>query len=131
MKGQRIAYFGEQFVLHHLVADLDRRGITLGIGAAVALDDDAVEAKEDAAVGLPWVHLLGERPECIAREQIADPAPDRPRHRGLEMLRELTGGALRSLERDVARKPFRHHHIHGSLADVIALHEARIVEKRK
>ncbi len=53
------ADLGEQFVAHHVVAEVDGAGEAFGVGAAVALDDDAVEAEEDAAVRLARIHLLG------------------------------------------------------------------------
>ena len=64
--------FAEQFVAHHVVAEIDRRGEALGVGAAVALDDDAVEAEEDAAIRLARVHLVAQHAEGVARQQVAD-----------------------------------------------------------
>ena len=65
---ERLADLGEQLVAHHVVAEIDRVGEAFGIGAAVALDDDAVEAEEDAAVGLARIHLVAERAEGAARQ---------------------------------------------------------------
>ena len=60
-----------------LVAELDRGGEALGIGAAVALDDDAVEAEKDPAIGAARVDPFAQLVEGGAREQIADPAAER------------------------------------------------------
>src|SRR3954469_21825654 len=120
LAGQRLADLREQIVTHHVVANIDRGGVAFGVGAAMAFDDDTIETEKDAAVGFARVHLIGEAAKCIACEQITKLAPDRPRHGTLEMLSELARGALRRLQRYVARKPFSHHHVHGSLAYVIA-----------
>ena len=64
--------FRQQLVAHHAVAELDRGGETFGVGAAVALDDDAVEAEKHAAIGPARIHALAQLPERRPREQIAD-----------------------------------------------------------
>ena len=40
----------EKIVAHHVVAEFDGGGETLGIGAAVAFDDDAVQAEKNPAI---------------------------------------------------------------------------------
>ena len=130
VSGERLADLGEQIVAHHVVAEIDRVGEAFGVGAAVALDDDAVEAEEDAAVRLARIHLVAERAECAARQQVAEPGRQRAVHLALEDLAELAGGALGRLERDIAGKAFGHHHVDRPLADVVALDEAGIFDLR-
>ena len=48
----------------------------------------------------------------------------------LEVLAELARGALGGLKRDIAGKALGHHHIHGSLADIVTFDEAGIFELR-
>ena len=69
----------EHVAFRHIVADLDGAGEAEGIGAAVALDDDAVEAEERPAVHAARVHAvlqlaqpaLGqERAELAGRELV-------------------------------------------------------------
>src|SRR6516165_9261721 len=93
---------GEKLITDDAVADFDRGGEALGIGAAVAFDDDAVEAEKDAAVGLAWIHALLEFLKRGAREHIAKPDAQRTTHGGPDVFTDLPCGPLRGLERDVA-----------------------------
>ena len=58
-----VADIGEQILAHHVVTDLDSAGVALGVGPAMALDDYAVKAKEDGAVGAAGIELAPERLE--------------------------------------------------------------------
>src|SRR5205085_4317549 len=116
---QRLPDACEQGVIHHSVSDVDRIGEAFGIGPAVALDHDAVEAEEYSAIGFSWVHFAGERAECVTREQIAELRPYRSGHRAPEILRDLTSGALGGLERDVTSETLGHDHVDYTLADRI------------
>ena len=127
------ADLGEQFVAHHVVADVDR-----------------AQAKPSASVP-PWLlmtmplrprktppfDLRGsilslQRAERRARQQIAELPDQRAVHaRALSNSADLPCGALRGLERDVAGKAFGHHHVDRPLADIVALDEADIVEMRR
>src|SRR5262245_62348602 len=97
----------------------------------MALDDDAVEPEEHAAVRLARIHRRAERMVCAARQEIAELAHQVAAHLALEKVGDLARGALGGLERDIAGKTFGHHHIHGSLANVVALDEANILELRE
>ena len=112
----------------HAVADLDRRGEALRVGAAVALDDDAVEAEEDAAIDPARVHLRAQPLEGVAGEQVADAGQQRPAHRRAQIAGDLPRRALRRLQRDVAGEALGDHHVDRALADIVALDEAEIVE---
>src|SRR6185436_16387505 len=130
MAREAAADLGEQFASHHVVTQVDGAGEAFRIRVAVALDDDAVETEENAAVRLARIHLLVERAECAPRQQVAE-LPDRRAVQLVpEQLAELAGGALRRLERDISRKSFGHHHVHRPLADIAALDEAEILELR-
>ena len=115
-----------KIVAHHVVAEIDRCGEALGVGAAVALDDDAVEAEEDPAVGLARIHLVAQRAERRAGPEHSPAWPPGPAQRLLEKMEDLARGALGSLERDIAGEALGDHHIDRPLADVVALDEAEI-----
>ena len=125
---KRFADLAQKFVTHHVVAHVDGGGVALRIGAAVALDHDAIEPEEHAAVGFARVHLVAQHLERRTRQQISDPGEPRAIDRAPEIVGELTGGALRGLQRDVAGKAFGDHHIDRALADVVAFDEAGIFE---
>ena len=63
---------GLQAVADHIIAHIDGGCEPFGIGAAMALDDHAVQAEEDAAIDLAWVHLLAQAIERALGENIAD-----------------------------------------------------------
>src|ERR1700733_3975485 len=125
---ERGADFGQEFVLHDAVPELDRRRKTFRVGAAVTLDDDAVEPKKDAAIGAARIHALAQALERRAREQIADAGAPRTVHRPLEIFAELARGAFRGLERDIAGKAFGDHHVDLAAADIVAFDKTLIVE---
>src|ERR1700680_525734 len=102
------------------MTDVDRVGESFRISAAVALDDDTVEPEKDAAVRLARVHLLPQRAERVARQDVAEPREQRLGHGALELLAELAGGAFGGLERDIAGEPLGDHDVDGALADIVA-----------
>src|SRR5580693_8136135 len=110
------------------MAELDGRGKTFGVGAAVAFDDDAVEAEKHAAVRLARVHDFTQLPECRAREEIADAGAERAAHGAFEILADLARGAFGGLERNVAGKAFGDDDVDGAGADVVAFDKAVIFE---
>ena len=97
----------------------------------MALDDDAVEPEEHAAIDLARVHLVAQRVEGALGEEVADLGHQRAAHRRAQIGGDLPGGALGGLERDVAGEALGHHHVDRALADVVALDEAVIVEVGK
>ena len=52
------------------------------------------------------------------------------RHRVLQILADLLGGALGRLQRDVAGEALDHDHVDLALADLVALDEAVVVERQ-
>ncbi len=70
----------KKLIAHDAVAELDRGGKAFGVGAAVALDDDAVEAEKHPAIGAARIHALAQPTERRAGEQIADPRAERAAH---------------------------------------------------
>src|SRR6516165_2030428 len=127
---ERLADLGEQLVTHHVVALIDRVGEALGVGSAMAFDDDPVKPEKDAAIRLARIHFAGKRPERAPREQVAELRDQAAAQLLFEIMGELARGALGRFECDVAGKTFRYHHVDGSLADIIALDEAGITEVR-
>src|SRR6266481_972010 len=69
---EHVVDLGQEIVMDHLIANLDGGGKALGIGAAMALDHDAVQAQQHAAVGLAGIELVPQLPEGAAGQQIAD-----------------------------------------------------------
>src|SRR5262249_5796323 len=127
---EAVADLGKQFVAHHVVAEIHCGGEALRIGATVALGHDPVEAEKHPAIRLAWIHLVGKRAECAARQEVTEPPRQRAVYLVLEVLAELARGALGGLKRDIAGKALGHHHIHGSLADIVTFDEAGIFEWR-
>src|SRR5262249_53971992 len=123
--------FAEKTVPHHFVTKLYRRRETFRIGPAVALDDDAVEPEEHAAVRLARIHFVAQRGERIARQHITEPRAQRSLHGVSQIGAELAGGPFRRLDGDVAGKPFGDDHVRYTRADAGALDEPDIVEARQ
>ncbi|MNL52670.1 hypothetical protein D3C87_1758640 [compost metagenome] len=61
-----------QVVARHVISDIDRRGKAIGSSAAMAFDNDAVKAKEYAAVDLVRIHLLTQPVKRGFSQKIAD-----------------------------------------------------------
>src|SRR5690606_36315611 len=116
----------KQPVAHHVVGEFDRGGKASGICPAVTFHNDAVETQEHAAIGAAHVHLFAKRIECTLGQHVAEPGHKRAAHGGPQIAGDLTGGALRSLERDVARESFGNDDIDRALADIVAFDEAVI-----
>src|ERR1700712_5980748 len=55
-----VFYFLSKAILSHVVANIDGCRKSFGVGATMALDDDAVEAKKDPAVDLARVKLFAQ-----------------------------------------------------------------------
>src|SRR5690349_9550529 len=62
----------QEIVVDHLIANIDRIGKAFGADPAMALDHEAIEPEEHAAIGLVRVHLVAQRLESTAREDIAE-----------------------------------------------------------
>src|SRR6185437_12980589 len=104
------ADLGQQAVTHHVVADIDGRRVTLGVGATMALDDDAIEAEEDGTVGFARIHLLAQRLESRACQQITEPRRPGAVHGAAQILGELARGAFRGRHRAPVRPIFAQRH---------------------
>src|SRR6202166_3392811 len=94
----------------------------------MAPDHAAVEAEKNSAARLAGIHALAQFPERRAREQVADPRPERTRHRALEIFSHLPGGAFGRLERNVAGKAFGDDDVDLALADIVAFDKTVIIE---
>ena len=94
----------------------------------MALDDDAIEPEEHAAIDFARIHLVLQRRERIAREQIADLGEQGPAHRIAQIFGELFGGSFGGFQGDIAGEALGDDDVDGSLADIVAFHEADIVE---
>jgi hypothetical protein len=94
----------------------------------VALDDDAVEAEEDAAVDLSRIHLVAQRANGVSREHIADAGHQGAAHGVAHIGRDLPRRSFGRLQRDISGEAFRDHHIDGAEADIIPFDEADVIE---
>src|SRR5262245_33023821 len=94
----------------------------------MALDGDAVESQERAAIEAPRIHAVLERAQAARSEEGADPRAPRTRQRLAYVGRHLPRRTLRGLERHIAREALHHHHIGHALPDLVALDEAAIVD---
>src|SRR5690606_14678576 len=81
---------------------VDRGGEARGVGAAMALHRDAVEAEENAAVVVARIHPLAHRLERAAGEHVAELGAPRALERLPEDLRVKLRRAFGRLQRDVA-----------------------------
>src|SRR5690606_19265435 len=86
-------------------------------------------SEKDAAIDLAGVHLLPHAVESALGQQVADPGGPTAHDRLPEIIRDLTGRALRRLERDIAGEAFGDHDIDDPPADVIALDETVIIDR--
>src|SRR6185295_14669854 len=103
-------------------------GIAKDVGAAVALDGDAVEPQEWATIETPGIHAVLERAQATRGEQGADPCGPRTRQRLAHVGRHLPRRTFGGLERHIARETLHDHHIGHALADLVALDETAIVD---
>jgi hypothetical protein len=98
------------------------------VGGAVALDDHAVESQQAGAVVPARVQLALEG----AQHRQGDDSGKTGNEVFLEFTAQLVadqlGESLRSLQGDIADEAVAHHHIHGSLVDVVAFHIALEIE---
>ena len=124
-----VADLAEQFLAHHVVADLDRAGEALGVRPAMTLDDDAVKAEKHAAVDPAGVHLVAQRAKGVAREPDSRAATASCAFIASRMYwRDLLGGALGGLQRDIAGEALGDEDVDRALAEIVALDEAVIAE---
>src|SRR5258708_37315956 len=124
MAREAVADLGEQFVAHHVVAEIDRVGEAFGVGTTLALDHDPIEAEKNAAIRLTRIHLVAKRAERTARQNVTESPYPRAVHLVLEVLAKLARVALGRLKRDISGKALGPHHVHPSFAILLALDEA-------
>src|SRR6478735_1098559 len=124
-----VFYFLIEAILGHVVADLDGGSDAFGIGAAMALDDDAVEAEEDAAVHTARIHLFAQHVEGALGEEVADLGKQRARHCSAQILTDLPRCTFGRLQSNIAREAFGHDAVDGTLPQVVAFDEAIVLER--
>src|ERR1700743_3366049 len=59
---------GEEIVVDHLIANIDRISKTFRLGTTVAFNDNALQPEQHAAIGFVGIHLLAQRLERGAGE---------------------------------------------------------------
>lgn len=64
-RGHHLADLRHQVLASHFIAQFGRAGEADGVGAAMALDDDALEPQEDAAIDLARIHLVPQRCKAL------------------------------------------------------------------
>src|SRR6266852_2649023 len=124
LSGDAVAYLVEEAVDLEVDGDADGVGEAMRIGAAMALDADALQAEEDGAVVAPRIEPLAPLVQRACRQPIADARRQRILEGRAQELGIEPRRALGSLDRDVAGEAVRHHHVDGPGADVVALDEA-------
>src|SRR4029077_8828093 len=128
MPRKRSAYSRQEFVPHYAMAKLDRGGKAFGIGPAVTLDHNAIQSKEDPAVGAARIHPLSQLPKGGLREQIADACAERPAHSAFEIFSDLTSGTFGGFQRNIPGKALRDDAVTLAAADIVTLHEALVFD---
>ena len=120
----------DQPAARHLVGEPERALEADLVGAAMALDDDAVEPEEHAAIDVARIELAADGVERPARQHGAQHREEVGLQRIAQIGANLPRRAFGGLERDVAGKAFGDDDVDGALADVVALDEAVIDESR-
>src|SRR5512144_2485381 len=108
----------------HVVGRIDGGGEAGGVGAAMALHHNAVQAEENAAVQLAGVHLLLQRAKGALRKYGAEPSEKRPPHGSAKIFADLLSGSLGGLQGDVAGEAVGDHHVGGAMTDIVAFDKA-------
>src|SRR6476620_5191382 len=101
----------------HVVGRIDGGGEAGGVGAAMALHDNAVQAEKNAAVQLARVHLLLQRAKGALRQYGAEPREKRSPHGSAKIFADLLSGSLGGLQGDVAGEAVGHHHVGGARSE--------------
>src|SRR5215470_5128263 len=116
----RLPDLGEQFIAHHVVAHVDRRGRALGVGAAMTFYDDAIEPEEDSPIRFSWIHFLSQGSKSLPRKQIAEPRGPGPVHRRAQIRGELMRRPFSGLQCDIASEALSDDNVDDTFANVIA-----------
>jgi hypothetical protein len=114
----------EQPVARRVVRTHERLLEGVGIGRAVALEDEAAQAQQRRAVVAPVIHAGLEAVEYRQGHEARQPAVERALELALDELAQHRGQALGALEHHVAHEAIAHHDVGGALEDVVALHVA-------
>src|SRR5690349_21766431 len=93
------------------------------IGAAMALDDNAIEPEEHTAIDVARVELAAKRVERLSCNEGTQHREDIGAKGRADVRTNLASGPLGGLERDITGKAFGDDHIDRALADVIAFDE--------
>ena len=121
---QAVAYAAKHIVAGFFVCALDRKTKRETVGRTVALDDNAVQSEENAAIGFVGVQLVAQQLEGGSGKQITDPGAPRSRQRGAQEFADLPRRALGNLDGDVAAEALGDDDIGRTLADAVALDKA-------
>ena len=110
--------------------DADRVGDALGLGAAMALHHQAVEAEEDRAIMVVGVEVDLEQVERRPRQREAGLGAKRALEGAAQQVGDEPRRALRGLERDVAGEAVGNDHVDGAARQLVALGEAVEAERQ-
>src|SRR5262245_55516412 len=106
-----------------IMRDADGIGETFVIGAAMAFDTDAFEAKKHRTVVAPRIGAQFQFLQGAARQKITKQRQGRGAERLAQEMRHQRRRALNRLERDVAAEAIGDDDIHSTFENVIAFDE--------
>ena len=121
----------QQIGAGHLITDFDRAREADGVGAAMALDDDPLQAEKHAAINGARVHTPTQFLKGAARQQIAEFGEERAVHRLPEIGGDLLGCAFGRFQGDVAGEAFGDDNVNVATADAVALDKAGVGQARQ
>src|SRR5712692_3563311 len=120
----------DEAVHDHIDSDADRIGEAERVGTAMALDRDAIEAKQHRTVVAPRIHALAHLLQGVGGEEIAYSGEDGMLEGGPQELAEEPRRAFRRLEGDIAGEAIGDDDIDGPGGNVVAFDEAVELDRR-
>ena len=113
-----------QIIAGNFRREMDCRGVTQRISAAMAFDHAAVQPQKDAAVDASWVDPFTQATEGPHGEQSAKSGQDRMRKCVFHCTSDEPCSAFSGFQCDVAGETIRHDDIDPVAQNVRAFHEA-------
>src|SRR5579883_3494 len=125
-----VADLVEEAIDLHVDGDADRIGKAQRVGAAMALDADAVEPEEDRAVVAARIEPLAQLLERARGEEIADARHQRILKGGTQEVHEQACRSLAHFYGDVAGKAVGHDDVYRACSNVVAFDKAVKADRR-
>src|SRR6185437_14413704 len=122
---------GNDVGICHVDCHVESAGKAKGIRAAVALDHNAVEAKENSAIRGSGVELAAQRVQRPRSDDAAEAAEQRAAQGGPQIVHDEICRAFRRLQRNVASEAIGHDNINRAVGDVVAFDEAGELDRQR